>query len=115
MAYILLIDGDEYVRSVSAFTLEALGHRVVSVGNSTAALETFLQDPDLYDLAILDYNVPGGKGVQLAERFKAVRGDLPIMLYTGRVVEEIMEEVKAAGIDRIANKPLLREELKETV
>ena len=115
MAYILFIDGDDSVRDVSVSTLELLGHKVTSAGSSATAFEMFSRNPDVFDLAILDYNLPGEKGVQLAERFKKVRGDLPILLYTGQVAEDILEEARAAGIDLVVNKPLLREELRETV
>jgi CheY-like chemotaxis protein len=115
MAYILFIDGDDSVRDMSVSTLELLRHRVSSTGSSSAAFELFSQHPDLFDLAILDYNLPGEKGVQLARRFKKVRGDIPILLYMARVAEDILEEARAAGIDLVANKPLLREELRETI
>ncbi len=115
MAYILFIDGDDSIRDMSVSTLELLGHKVASTGSSTAAFELFSRNPDVFDLAILDYSLPGEKGVQLARRFKKVRGDLPILLYTGRVAEDILEEAKAAGIDLVANKPLLREELRESI
>ncbi len=65
---ILLAEDDRSAREVTALVLEADGHRVITTGNGTTALEILRKDATI-DLLLSDVNMPGGiDGIALAQR-----------------------------------------------
>lgn len=70
---ILLAEDDVRAREISAFVLEAEGHRVITAGNGTQALEMLMLDATI-ELLASDINMPGGiDGIQLARRARQHR------------------------------------------
>lgn len=65
---ILIADDEPLSRVLLRAELESLGHRVVDVGDATAAIEALGARP--FDLAIVDVEMPGGGG-------RAIRGAHP--------------------------------------
>lgn len=60
------------------------------------------------DVAILDYNMPGRNGLDLAEELRAAYPDMPIALATANVQDEIIARARDAGVTFIA-KPVTEE------
>lgn len=54
------------------------------------------------DVAILDYNMPGRNGLDLAEDLRAVYPDMPIALATANVQDEIIARARDANVVFIA-------------
>ena len=63
--------------------LTSLGYQVVGVCAPNEALEIFRQAPSHFDLVITDLTMPGITGDKLAERLRAIRPNLPILLCSG--------------------------------
>jgi CheY-like chemotaxis protein len=61
--------------------LEECGFRVIAVNDPAAALSFCKQTT--FDIALLDYDMPGITGSQLAEEIKFVLPDIPIVLISG--------------------------------
>jgi CheY-like chemotaxis protein len=86
-AAILLVDGDEVVRTLCRRSLEGEGARVVEAGDGEAALR-FIQECDRQlNLVITDLCVPRINGHQLAEVLSIFRPALPVLGMTGWPVE----------------------------
>ncbi|HEV7121802.1 MAG TPA: response regulator [Rhodanobacter sp.] len=65
---ILLAEYDRSAREVTALVLEAEGHRVITTGNGTRALQ-LLQNDATINLLLSDIHMPGGiDGIELARR-----------------------------------------------
>ncbi|MGV8928379.1 MAG: response regulator transcription factor [Brevundimonas sp.] len=60
------------------------------------------------DVAILDYNMPGRNGMDLAEELRAAYPDMPIALATANVQDEIIARARDAGVAFIT-KPVTEE------
>lgn len=60
------------------------------------------------DVAILDYNMPGRNGLDLAEHLRAAHPDMPIALATANVQDEIIARARNANVAFIA-KPVTEE------
>ena len=77
----------------------------------TEALETFVADPDAFDLVITDYLMPQGTGLELAEDIRALRPDLPVILTTGNANNLEPNALARAGLAGVFEKPLNSEQL----
>jgi len=79
---VLVVDDDVLVLMNTAALLEDLGHLVLEANSGAEALEIFQREPGI-DLVITDQAMPMMTGIQLIDRIKTLRADLPIVLATG--------------------------------
>jgi len=66
----------------------------------------FLEDPARFDLIITDLTMPEMSGSELARQLRARRQDLPILLATGFTADFNLDNLKAAGISEVLEKPV---------
>ena len=106
MGRVLVVDDDQYLRDVLSFMLKRLGHEVSVEGSPTAALEVLATER--FDVAILDWSMPGMTGGELCERLREdpVAGGMPVMILTAHADEQTRERALASGADRFATKPI---------
>ncbi|MDB5362074.1 MAG: putative two-component hybrid sensor and regulator [Rhodospirillales bacterium] len=80
---ILLVEDDANVRMIGLEMLRSLGYRVIEAADGHEALRLLAAEPQV-QLLFSDIGLPGGlSGRQLADRVRALRPDLPILLTTG--------------------------------
>jgi DNA-binding response OmpR family regulator len=99
---ILLVDDDPDLLAVTGFALQQAGFLVVKAADGTSALDLFEREQP--DLAVLDINLPGLSGFDLARRVRA-KGNVPIMMLTVRNEEEDLVRALALGADDYLTKP----------
>ena len=80
-ATVLLVEDNDQVRAFAESLLADLDYRVVSAASAEQALEA-LAGRDV-DLLFSDVMMPGMNGVELAERARALRPGLPVVLASG--------------------------------
>ena len=107
---ILVVDDREGSRMVLRQLLERLGYRVTLAESGPSALARFLEDPEPFDLAILDYDMPGMTGVHLALELLQIREDLPVILTTGTDPSRLVD-AEALGIRALVMKPFTARDL----
>ncbi len=83
---ILSVDDDPRVIRTRQMMLEAAGYDVVNASSGAQALGIF--STVLVDLVVLDYAMPGVNGGDVARVFKTRRPELPILIISGREVEQ---------------------------
>jgi len=76
---ILLVDDDPGLRFLLQMELESWGFKVLDYGSAEDALKAPL---DNFDLAVLDYNLPGHSGLELLHHLRAIRSQVPALLIT---------------------------------
>jgi len=64
-----------------------------------------------YDMAIVDWNLPGMEGVDICQNYRAKRGATPILMLTGRAEMEEKLTGFGAGADDYLTKPFHMKEL----
>jgi two-component system chemotaxis response regulator CheY len=82
--HILVVDDSSGMRRILAATLARLGFpRPVEAGDAQAALDCLHHDR--FDLAIIDWNMPGMSGLELARAIRSspATRDLPMLMVTG--------------------------------
>ena len=68
------------------------------------ALAAARADPAQFDLAVTDYNMPGMSGLNVAIALRDIRADLPVVLASGYITEELRANAPAAGIRELIYK-----------
>ena len=113
--HVLVVEDGGDVFNATTTMLERLGCSVKGETQSLEALRAFSEEPDRFDLAILDNVMDGLTTLDLARRFRRIRPGFPVMLYTENVGMPSREEIEAVGIGRVLFKPLIAEELKRRI
>ena len=115
-ARLLVVDDEPLVREIITQQLEAVGHAVVSVGDSLEALAV-LEAGDPIDLIVSDLSMPGMDGIALLREASQRRPKLPAILLTGFATNaaEIALGGLVSGLFSLLRKPVTERELTERV
>ncbi|EMI43532.1 response regulator [Rhodopirellula sp. SWK7] len=101
---ILVVDDDADIRSNICDILENLGYDVDTAADGKEALE--LVHRQRYDIALLDYMMPGMNGVELYREIRQVRPDLIAIMITAHAGSDGTDQARDAGTWRVLPKPL---------
>ena len=103
--HVLYIDDEEAIILLMTRLLERQGYRVSGFTDPRAALAAVRADPARFDLAVTDYNMPGMSGLEVALALREIRADLPVVLASGFITEELRQKAPAAGVRELIYKP----------
>ena len=81
MARILCIDDNQHGCFVRQSVLEGQGHTVATARSGKEGLEKFRAEK--FDLVVVDYLMPGMKGVEVIAKIRETHPRLPIILLSG--------------------------------
>ncbi|SLM28339.1 putative Histidine kinase [Desulfamplus magnetovallimortis] len=109
--HILLVDDDPVVEKVARSMLKKLGYRLTSFTDSQQTFDTFRKNPEIFDLLMTDYTMPGLTGMTLARKCMDIRPDLPVLLCTGYSCNVNEKKAMENGIMGYMMKPFSRKEL----
>lgn len=112
--HILLVDDEEAVLRVTARGLWKLGYEVSPYRSSSDALGAFLENPYAFDLVLTDLTMPDLTGLELLDRVRTIRADLPMVLTTGWVDRVPQEELERLGCELLP-KPASPSELSQAI
>ena len=112
---VLYVDDEESIVSLMTRLLGRRGYRVTGYTEPRKALEAVRADPGQFDLAVTDYNMPGMSGLDVARTLREIRADLPVILISGYITEELQREAPAAGVRELIFKADAVEEVCEAV
>ncbi len=112
---VLFVDDEISIVEMMARNLGRLGYRVETTLNPLEAVELLQSKSNLIDLLITDMTMPQMTGVQLSEKLKKIRPDLPVILCTGHsdLIDE--EKAKRLGIAAYVMKPITKQEMAMTI
>jgi CheY-like chemotaxis protein len=113
--HLLLVDDEEMVVTMARRLLTRLGYRVTAFTDPWKALARVEGDPGAFDLILTDLTMPELTGLDIAERVRALRSDLPVVLFTGYSGVIQPEQLQASGIRELIGKPFLAGALAETI
>jgi PAS domain S-box-containing protein len=113
--HILYVDDEEAIIFLMKRLLERQGYRVSGYIEPREALEAVRANPDRFDLAVTDYNMPGMSGLDVAIALRDIRADLPVVLASGYITEELRQKAPAAGVRELIYKPNTADDLCEAV
>jgi CheY-like chemotaxis protein len=111
---VLIVDDSKLARIVMGKALSALAPewRKLEAGNADEALLTL--EAHAVDIIVLDFNMPGRNGLELAEELRARFPAMPIALATANVQDEVVSRARAAKVTFVS-KPVTQEGLRPFV
>ncbi len=104
--HILLVDDEQQVVDATAEVLVKLGYRVTKFTSAPEAALEFLNNRNRFDLVITDLTMPYMTGIDLCEKIKEVRRDIPVLLFSGFLEDFSRSRAMEAGVDGFCLKPV---------
>ncbi len=108
MGNILIVEDDPNIRKLVRVNLVKRGYTVSEAADSHQAMALFQEVP--VDLVLLDLMLPGLSGVDVCTWIRA-RSDVPIIVLSARLEEDLKVAALDAGADDYVTKPFGQEEL----
>ena len=113
---ILLAEDNDLNARIAVHMLNQLGYQVFRVENGQQALEACLKPEIQVDLVLMDINMPVMDGKEATLLIRERLGDnLPIIALTANAYEEDKRESLEIGMNHHLTKPLVKEELVQTI
>ena len=108
---VLIVDDSKLARIVTAKNVNALQPewQRAEASNADEALAAVVARK--IDVALLDYNMPGKNGLELAAELRALHPLMPIAVITANVQDEIISRARAVNAVFIA-KPITEDALR---
>jgi len=103
-AKILLVEDDELVAKTVGTLLKRLGHKVTHYANGSEAWQHLSTHP-AYDLLLLDLDLPGINGLEIARRARSIKYTGSILIASGRLSESESRELDLLSVDGKLQKP----------
>ncbi|MEO7701924.1 MAG: CHASE domain-containing protein [Opitutus sp.] len=109
----LVIDDEESVRNVSAALLRSFGLTVVCASNGSDGIERFREDPNRFDLVLLDLTMPGLDGEETLARLRAIAPEIRVLLISGYSENDRITQMAVNGPLLFLQKPFTRGALEQ--
>ena len=103
---ILMVDDEVALVGMYQKLLKALKYEGTIVTDPEEAVGLVRKHPEQYDLVITDLTMPGMSGLEVARRIREIRKDMPVILATGFHGTVTDQQLQAAGICEVVEKPI---------
>lgn len=110
---LLIIDGEKGISEFLAHSLAGVGFQVECISTGEAALTKLASDQ--FDLLILELALPDMDGLKLLEKIRTRKGDIPVIVLSGRSAVEERVRGLEAGADDYMVKPFALIELQARI
>jgi CheY-like chemotaxis protein len=108
---VMIVDDSKLARIVAGKTITALQPDWERVEASNADEALALIGARHVDVTLVDYNMPGRNGLELASELRALRPTMPIAVVTANVQDEIIARARAVNATFVS-KPVTEDALR---
>lgn len=112
--HIVCIDDDEAQLFMIKRMLERWGYRVSTFLEQGEALEVLRSGVGV-DMVVTDFNMSGVSGLEVAQAIRAARPQVPVIVVSGYITEQLRTQAAAAGVRELISKPHEVDELRDAV
>jgi CheY-like chemotaxis protein len=112
---ILVVDDNEFVRSMLAEGLESQGFRVCTAADGQQAWRLVSQTPLSYDLVLTDLTMPEMNGIELLARIMADLPWIKVILMTGERDPHLKVKAGMLGAFTVLFKPFSLAQVQQTL
>ena len=85
------------------------GFQVRGYTDQHAALNALRVAESHFDIVVTDYNMPGLSGLDVAKQVRKIRPEIPIIVTSGNVDQELQTRAGEAGVSALIPKPFSAE------
>ncbi len=110
--FILVVDDEETVRTVSARLLEALGFSVILAQDGGDAVEKFKARRSEIRAVLMDLTMPHMNGEEAFRHLRAIDPDVRVLLMSGFSEQEAVNRFTGKGLSGFIEKPFRSESLR---
>lgn len=103
--HVLYVDDDQALVVLMSRMLEIRGYRVSAYTDARDALAAVRANPYDFDLVVTDYNMLSMSGLEVAHALHELRTDLPVVVLSGYITDELHVKMAAAGVRELLHKP----------
>lgn len=100
----LVVDDDELMARTLSDVLRYKGWNVTTAGSGGAAVNEVVRGD--FDVVLMDYKMPGMDGVTAVKAMKQVRPRLSVVLMSGFLAPEVVDEAVRNGVRHVLAKPV---------
>jgi CheY-like chemotaxis protein len=100
----MFLDDSEALVSAMVRSLSRRGYRVSGYSAPQEALQALREKPRSYDVLVSDYMMPGLTGLDVAREAAAIRADLPVIIFSGHIDEELRRKARELGVRQLMGK-----------
>lgn len=113
---ILLVEDNPINQKLGRFLLEKAGYHIEVANNGKEAVDMFTADPNLYDLILMDIQMPEMDGIEATKLIRK-KGflNIPIIAITAQNMKGDREHCIESGMNDFIPKPIKRELVYEKV
>lgn len=108
---IMVVDDDPTAVALLKRILSEAGFNVVTAQSGFECLKVFRRSPFDFDLVLLDVVMPLMDGEETFARLQEIRPDVAVMLCTGVMQQEKLNQLRAAGLAGFLRKPVSPDEV----
>ncbi|MBU1273837.1 MAG: response regulator [Proteobacteria bacterium] len=108
---ILIVDDEAAIQLLGRRVLSEAGYQVALASSGEEALELYRGRAGGFDLVFLDVNMPGIGGLGCLARLRELSPGLKVVVVSGYLSPEVVEEITVHGVQGYVTKPFLNEEL----
>lgn len=109
--HVLYVDDDEVMMLMVERLLQRAGYRISAFLDPEEALDAVKADPDSFDVAVCDFNMPALSGLDFARALASIRPQLPVIISSGYLPEEAQAEALQLGVRGLLQKQNTFDEL----
>ncbi len=102
---LLLVEDEAAIRKLARIALAGQGYHVLEADGGAAALAAARSHPGAIDLLVTDVVMPGMGGRELADAFRAVRPETPVLYMSGHTDDELVRRGVTNATDAFLQKP----------
>jgi len=102
---ILIVDDNTMVLGLIKMVLEDMDFLVDTAGTAKQAMACIDERRGLFDLVILDQQLPDSRGIDMMRRVKEQYPALRFMMVSGLMTEDVIQGIKDAGGESVLGKP----------
>ncbi|WP_425486258.1 PAS domain-containing hybrid sensor histidine kinase/response regulator [Gemmatimonas groenlandica] len=112
---ILVVDDEDSVRAVASALLRRRGFRTQEASDGVKALELFQEQPDAFDLVLLDLTMPNMNGEETLRALRDLRPAVNVLLMSGYNEQDVTRMFAGRSLSGFLQKPFRAEELYASV
>ena len=108
---VMYIDDEAAMVFLVKRMLTKSGYRVSAFERPAEALEALRADAASFDIIVTDFNMPGKSGLDVAREVAHIRANLPVVIASGYITDELRAGAAQLGVRDLIYKPDTVEEL----